>query len=64
METDGFSGDDRLGRSSTTPPGTTSQAPAATDQGDQNLGDIARLIKAHPELLASLPADVSHAMIR
>jgi hypothetical protein len=30
----------------------------------KDLGDIARLIEAHPELTASLPADVSHALSR
>ena len=30
----------------------------------KDLGDIARLIEAHPELQASLPADVIHAISR
>ncbi len=30
----------------------------------KDLGDIARLIEAHPELTASLPADVNHALSR
>jgi hypothetical protein len=30
----------------------------------KDLGDIARLIEAHPELTASLPADVSHSLSR